>query len=340
MSLDDYNLDDGDWDLLLERINNKKCTPIVGLGAVTGGPPKGVETDKWTFQYPISSALAQEWATECNYPLDDATRIERVAQFISVYKDPSWPRDTIARQLAEADPPDFTPENEPHRVLAELGLPVYITSNFDDYLERALRAAEKDVRVSICRWNKWISEDAPAYYPKEYYPDPTKRDLVPYAIVGKGEDGKLTYSAADVSYKPTVANPLVYHIHGHMQWPSSLVVTEDDYFEFLLKLAREWPTFLPRIRESFGYGSLLFLGYKLRDWDFRVLFRLLADTLKTGEHKHIAVQLSPMSGAQPVDTAKAANAARYFGKYFETPKIKVYWGTCQEFVAELKRRRG
>jgi hypothetical protein len=100
-----------------------------------------------------------------------------------------------------------------------------------------------------------------------------------------------------------------------MQWPGSLVVTEDDYFEFLLKLAaREWPTFLPRIRKSFGYGSLLFLGYKLRDWDFRVLFRLLADTLKTGEHKHIAVQLSPMSGAQLTDAAKAASAARYFGK--------------------------
>jgi hypothetical protein len=338
MSVDDYNLDDGDWDLLLERIKDKKCTPIVGSGAVTGGPPKGVETDKWTLQYPISSALAQEWATEFKYPLEDATRIERVAQFISVYKDKSWPRDTIARRLKEANPPDFTPENETHRVLAKLGLPVYITSNFDDYLERALLKEDRDVRVSVCRWNKFIPEDAPAYNPD---PNPVKRGLVPYAIVGKDEGGALTYGAAEASYNPTVSNPLVYHIQGHMQWPGSLVVTEDDYFEFLLNTAKDWPTlFLPCIFRAFGSGSLLFLGYKLRDWDFRVLFRLLATTLREGEHKHIAVQLSPMSGAQLADAAKAASAARYFGKYFETPKIKVYWGTCQEFVAELRRRQG
>ena len=193
--------------------------------------------DKWTFHYPISTTLAQEWATRFKYPLDDSTSIERVAQFVSVYIDKSWPRDTIARQLAEADPPDLTPENETHRVLAELGLPVYITSNFDDYLERALLKEDKDVHVSICRWNKYIPPDAPAYDP-----DPAKRDPVSrYAIVAKGEDGTLTYRTADDSYNPTVANPLVYHIHGHMQWPASLVVTEDDYFEFLLNLAKDWP---------------------------------------------------------------------------------------------------
>jgi SIR2-like domain len=336
MSSGDLYLDDSDWELLLGRIADKKCTPIVGSGAVTGGPPEGVAADKWTFHYPVSSTLAQEWATRFQYPLDDATRIERVAQFVSVYTDKSWPRDTIARQLAEADPPELTPENEPHRVLAELGLPVYVSSNFDDYLERALLKEDKDVRVSICRWNKFIPEDAPAYDP-----DPAKGDAVGrYAIVAKDEDGKLTYRTADDSYNPTVANPLVYHIHGHMRWPASLVVTEDDYFEFLLNLAKDWPTlFLQRIRESFGSGSLLFLGYKLRDWDFRVLLHLLGNTLREGAHRHIAVQLSPMSGAQIADATKAASAARYLGKYFEEPKIKVYWGTCQEFVAELKRRR-
>ncbi len=334
MSFGDKNFDDDDWDLLLERIKGKKCTPIVGSGAVTGGPPVGVETDKWTFHYPISPTLAQEWATQFEYPLEDATRLERVAQFISLYKDSSWPRDDIARRLAAAAPPDFTAENETHRVLAELGLPVYLTTNFDDYLERALLDSAKDVRVSICRWNKWIAEDAPAYDP-----NPAKRDLVPYAIVEKGEDGTLTYSAADARYNPTPASPLVYHIHGHMQWPNSLVVTEDDYFEFLLNLARSWDTFMALIRGAFGGGSLLFLGYKLRDWDFRVLFRLLANTLKDSEYKHIAVQLGLMSGAQATDEAKAASAARYLGEYFKPSKIRVYRGTCQEFVAELKRRR-
>ena len=34
--------------------------------------------------------------------------------------DASFPKERIARQLAKASPPDFTLENETHRVLAEL----------------------------------------------------------------------------------------------------------------------------------------------------------------------------------------------------------------------------
>ena len=337
MSSNGHDLEDRDWKQLLERIADKKCAPIVGSGAVTGGPPEGVEADKWNFQYPINATLAQEWAKEFEYPLDDATRIERVAQFIGVEHGPILPKQRIANRLEKASPPDLTLENETHRVLAELNLPIYLTSNFDDYLVRALRAAEKDVRVSICRWNKHIPLSAPAYDP-----DPAQRDLVPYATVEEGEEpGTLTYNpATDARYKPTPANPLVYYFHGHMAWPASMVVTEDDYFEFLLNLAKSSPSLImPRIQQVFGDGSLLFLGYQLSDWDFLVLFRLLADALKTGGFKHIAVQLGPMSGAQ-ADATKASSAARYLGSYFGTRNIKVYWGTCQEFIAELKRRRG
>jgi hypothetical protein len=342
MSSDGHNLEDGDWKLLLERIAGENCTPIVGSGAVTGGPPEGVGADNWNFQYPIGVTLAQEWATEFKYPFEDATRIEQVAQFISVESDPILPKQRIARRLAKASPPDFTLENETHTVLARLGLPIYVTSNFDDYLVRALRAEEKDVRVSICRWNKHIPPDAPAYDPDPKRKDRLGLDYFEYAKVEEGgEPGTLAYTPeTDARYKPTPANPLVYHFHGHMAWPASLVVTEDDYFEFLVNLAKIPPPFvLPRIDRVLGDGALLFLGYKLGDWDFRVLFRLLMNYLKFGGFKHIAVQLGPMSGAEATDTTKAGNAARYLGTYLDQRNIKVYWGTCQEFIAELNRRR-
>lgn len=331
-----HGLEDRDWNQLLEQIQHKKCTPIVGSGAVTGGAPVGATN--WKFEYPVGAALAQEWAKDCEYPLEDETRIERVAQFIGVESGPVVPKERIKRRFATATLPDFSLDNEPHRVLAELNLPIYLTTNFDDYLIRALRTAEKDVRVSLCRWNKHIPRDAPAYDP-----DPAQRDLIPYALAGEGEEpGALGYEpATEVRYKPSPASPLVYHFHGNIAWPSSMVVTEDDYFEFLLNVAKAVPSLImPRIEQVFGDGSLLFLGYKLTDWDFLVLFRYLADRLKTGGFKHIAVQLGPMTGAHAADTKRAANAARYLNTYFGTRNIKVYWGTCQEFVAELRRRRG
>jgi hypothetical protein len=197
-----------------------------------------VSEEKWSFKYPIGADLAREWATEFDYPLEDSGRIERVAQYIGVEEDPRSPKDRIAKLLEKASPPDFEIENEPHRVLASLGLPVYLTSDFDDYLLRALRRAEKDVRVSLCRWNKHIARDAPAFDP-----DPAQRDHIPYCTVTEGEEpGALTYTpATDPIYKPSALNPLVYYFHGHFIWPASLVVSEDDYFEFLLNLSKASP---------------------------------------------------------------------------------------------------
>jgi hypothetical protein len=325
-----HDLDEGDWKILLERIAQKNCTPIVGSGAVTGGPPECVAADKW------KANLAQELAKEFEYPFEDATRIERVAQFISIKNnDASFPKERIARQLAKASPPDFTLENETHRVLAELKLPIYITSNFDDYLARALRLAEKEVRVSICRWNKYFPPDAPAQDPND--PDPVHNSLISYAIAKEGEEpGTLAYDPeTDSKYKPTPANPLVYYFYGHMKWPQSLVVTEDDYFEFLLNLTNRPARIMPSIHPALANASVLFLGYKLSDLDFLVLCRMLAETFKGRTSKHIAVQLGP-----PADAMKEASVA-YLEKYFEMRHhIKVYWGTCQQFIAALKRRLG
>ena len=39
-------------------------------------------------------------------------------------------------------------------------------------------------------------------------------------------------------FVPTPANPLVYHLHGHLEMPQSLVLTEDDYLEFLVRISR------------------------------------------------------------------------------------------------------
>ena len=40
-------------------------------------------------------------------------------------------------------------------------------------------------------------------------------------------------------YKPTVQRPLVYHLLGLLELPSSLVLTEDDYFDFLTGVTRD-----------------------------------------------------------------------------------------------------
>ena len=71
-----------------------------------------------------------------------------------------------------------------------------------------------------------------------------------------------------------------------------MVLTEDDYLEFLVRMNRDAsePLLPPVIRTAFK-DSLLFVGYSLSDWSFRVLFRGLIGSLPAGlGNLSIAVQ--------------------------------------------------
>src|SRR5262249_59458580 len=74
--------------------------------------------------------------------------------------------------------------------------------------------------------------------------------------------------------KPSVEKPLVFQLFGHLGDVGSLVLTEDDYFRYLLSLAglRAQPSLTQRLLAQSG---LMFLGFRIDDWDFRVFFHFL-----------------------------------------------------------------
>jgi hypothetical protein len=288
------------WDLLLDRIKDGKCTPFLGAGACADVLPVGRE-------------VAQTWAGKYGYPLDDSHDLIKVAQYIAVTQDPMWPKEAIIKEFKKrvetCGVPDFSNPRQPHALLADLALPVYLTTNYDNFMEDALQHRAKDVRQAHCRWNDYL------------------------------EDNKESAPSAfdDSSYKPSPANPVVFHLHGHCGIPESLVLTEDDYLDFVISISRNEDLLPERIRRALTGASLLFLGYAITDWDFRVLFRSLVSYLrKSVQRVHVSVQLQP--GAAGIDPKLKAKAQDYLNRYFEELKIGVYWGTCEQFVAALRSR--
>ena len=53
--------------------------------------------------------------------------------------------------------PDFNDPAEPHRVLANLNLPVYVTTNYDDFMVKALARHHRQPNRVLCQWN-WAVE--------------------------------------------------------------------------------------------------------------------------------------------------------------------------------------
>ena len=110
-----------------------------------------------------------------------------------------------------------------------------------------------------------------------------------------------------------------------------MVLTEDDYLEFVVNLTR-YPDLLPApIQGAFAGASLLFIGYSLQDWTFKVLFKGLVGSLENSTRRmNLAVQLKP-------DTAPAEE---YLNDYFRDQDVGVYWGTATEFAKRLRADLG
>ena len=283
-------LEDKDWDLLLRRIKDKNCTPFLGAGACCE-------------KIPIGSQIANEWAKKYDYPMENSCDLTKVAQFVAIITDAMTPQEEMCKKikelLKEIPPKYFEAPDELHGVLADLPLPVYITTNYDDLMERALKSRDKTPIQEICLWNE---------------------DLMHL---------KPTLSGLD----PTPEKPLVYHLLGCYEIPDSLVLTEDDYLELLAAISREQDLLPPRIQEAFA-TSLLFLGYRIADWDIRVLFQILKGYLKKRGRKHISVQLVPGD----ISEAHKEKALEYLDDYFDELHIQVYWQDCREFAKELRTR--
>lgn len=151
-------MSDRDWDTLLRRIDQEKCTPFLGAGACYGVLPLGGD-------------IAREWAQKYEYPLLDDTDLIRVAQHVALLYDPAYPKEEILDLIKKAAPPDFTECDEPHTVMARLPLPVYMTTNYDDFMVRALADRRRDPKRELCRWHdglkriRSVFEEHPGYRP-------------------------------------------------------------------------------------------------------------------------------------------------------------------------------
>ncbi|MFT2011002.1 TIR domain-containing protein [Pontibacter sp. 13R65] len=285
------DLEDEDWEFLLDRINEQSCTPIIGPGIYSE-----------TFPY---TGLVQEWSGSPEYPFADLRSLTLAAQFRSLTWGSIEPKSKIVKRLGELAAPNFTNPDEPHRILASLPLPYYITTNYDDFVFKALQFCNKQPRRDLCRWD-----------------DPLRCEEL---------------SIFNTGFQPDIANPVVFHLYGYSINKRALVVTEDDYLDFLVNVSKYPGLIPPMVQQSLTDASILLLGYRFDDWDFRILFRTLVNYLKISPYKvHLSVQLTPIGDEATLEQKRKAK--NYFGRYLKNHNIRVSWKTCQEFIAELKKR--
>jgi hypothetical protein len=250
---------------------------------------------------PIATDIAQAWADKHGFPFEERHDLARVAQFLAVTSgDAMFPKEEISQEFGSVPPPDFERDDEPHAALARLPLPLYMTTNYDGFMYDALHRAGKKPRRELCRWHRGEAFDT-----------------VPVVL-----DGRFVL-------EPT--KPVVFHLHGHLDVPESLVLTEDDYLDFLVAVSRAELMLLPHeVQKRAAATSLLFIGYSLADWDFRIILRGILNRLQLKSQKPLSVSVQ-----LPRDDSQQQYLEEYFRGLFD---VKVFWGTASEFAKELRAR--
>ncbi len=294
--------DEDTWKRTVYQIKHLRCTPFIGAGA--------------SVEYvPVARDLAKALALEYSYPFDDPGDLARVSQFAAVGQgDRLFIKQKFADDMfANVSVPDFHAPDEPYALLADLGLPIYLTTNYDDFMYEALKDRGCKPQRAICPWytnEPWEVEQA----------------------------NSLFQDAA--GYDPGEKKPVVYHLHGHHGTPESLVLTEDDYIDFLVRVSSDPKLIPPVIRQSLASQMLLFIGYSLADSTFRVIFRWLISTRPRGAGAaHVSVQVPPSAkDAKDAADDRPLREQEYLEKYFAEERISICWMTARAFSQELRRR--
>jgi hypothetical protein len=318
------NLSDVYWNNLITLVYQQKCIPFIGIDASSfpnenGEPwlPRYRKIAKWWIEehgYPFGNNLEEyeKYIQGSGYLMDESFQLARVAQFLAIENaDDMFPKYLLSELLGKIDLPDFSlPEydNTSYSLLADLDLPIYLTTNYDLSMEKALmsRNKKKEPISEFCRWNNDLLE-IPSRFDR-----PSK-------------------------YKTDELKPLVYHLLGDINTPQSMVLTEKDYFDFIINLNKEdEKELLPTIiRQELPLSSFLFIGYTLQDISFRTIFQGALSFLGRKSRKiSVAVQIPPI-----IDNDKKEKIIRYLDQYTRNMfEVHAYWGHLGDFVKDFRTR--
>ncbi len=312
------------WPFLLQNVDLGRVTAFLGPRVTEG-------------LLPNRESIAEKLAEEFHYPLPDKASLIDVAQYIAI-KDPRLLRDKYVQAMQRSlfRYLDITPtreqkrqfrtatlsetveaigwseqvlkvqENEIHHQLAELGLPLYVTTNVDNFMVEALKK---------------------------------KPGVSPRRIGLQWEQPEAGTPQWVVNPAPSPKEPVVMHLNGYDGDPEQMrrmVLSKDDYLEHFVRLSRDQQFILPsNVVGMLSEHSFLFLGYHLDDWELRVILQGLTkglDQTSTDRKTHVGVQL------ELEDELTSNEAMDYLQRYMQEYKVDIYWGNTQQFVNELSKR--
>ena len=245
------------FDDIASIVKTGECNLFLGSG-VHAPPPAAITGCSVSPKDlpPIGAGLSRHLATSFGYdhrfPAEDITNLQRVSQFVE--SEAGRPRliDEITAAVAKGKKPSPV-----LHALAELNFPVVITTNYDSLFEQALAVRGKMPAPTLSVYE--ANENGP--------PRPT----------------------VDTTNKPAPDAPFVFKMHGDIRQRRSIVITEEDYIQFILRFRDLEPYHsIPKaVLAAVTTAPTLFIGYSLRDYNLRVWLKMLRKIVDAADFRDI-----------------------------------------------------
>jgi hypothetical protein len=256
---------------VVDALLKGRVVPFLGAGVNLCDRPFGAVWKAAEEKYlPKGWELAEYLAQRFHYPVNVAgcpdpschLDLARVSQYGATLLDegplydelrlvfgPKFPPTTVHMFLAGLRAPQAARPEDRHML--------FVTTNYDDLIEQALGKGNFDL----------------VFYDADARPRPM------FWHAGPGVAAQPIREPGIYAYEFFKDRPVVLKVHGTIDRDDadreSFVITEDQYIEYLSEEPMEKllpPRLLQKMREM---HHLLFLGYSLRDWNFRVFLRRL-----------------------------------------------------------------
>jgi hypothetical protein len=221
-------------------VKQGRCILFLGAGIHYYPPKKSPYSYPEEHRPPLGSALAEDLADKSEFAKRFAKESKENLQRVSLHYELHKGRKALVDKVKTAVHVGKKP-SPVLRALAELDFPLVATTNYDKLFEAALYAAGKSPVVSSYGKDRNVKT-------VDYDEDP-----------------------------PNPEHPFLFKIHGDIDDRKSIVITDEDYIDFILRMSDNG-MYNP-IPETFSYyfkkWPTLFIGYSLMDYNLRLLFKTL-----------------------------------------------------------------
>lgn len=303
------------YSVIAKALSAGRVVPIIGTGASHSGRPADAHWNPQAPEFlPSGVELSHFLADDTRFPSEEERdQLAEVASYYEAFQTRATLRERL-RQVLGPDALASAAIPSLYEFLAKAPRPLLVvTTHYDTQIERAFRAAQKPYDLVIYGADRKDLANAVLWWPH-----------------GAAEPETPAPNALDIDLETTT---VIFKMHGSIlpetdEW-DSFVITETDYVEFLSRIASRSAIpalFATHCRDR----SLLFLGYSLRDWNFRTILQSL--------NRFFAKRATAYDGDEVPSWAIDEHFSELEMKFWQKRGVYPYEIGLDEFVEMLRAR--